>query len=59
MHSMLQKVVSAMENRGLLGTSSKYSEHQIMHYSMFFGATVLGEVLNICPYSSLGMNIEY
>ena len=32
---------------------------QIYHYSTFFGATVLGEVLNICPYSSLGMDIEY
>ena len=31
----------------------------ISHYSTFFGATVLGEVLNICPYSSLGMDIEY
>ena len=28
---------------------------------MFFGATVLGEVLNICPYSSMGwiLNIEW
>ena len=24
---------------------------------MFFGATVLEKVLNICPYSSLGMDI--
>ena len=30
-----------------------------VHYSTFFGATVLREVLNICPYSSLGMDIEY
>ena len=27
------------------------------HYSTFFGATVLREVLNISPYTSLGMDI--
>ena len=28
-----------------------------IHYSMFFGATVLRKALNIRPYSSLGMDI--
>ena len=30
---------------------------KITHYSTFFGATVLREVLNISPYTSLGMDI--
>ena len=29
----------------------------VVHYFMFFGATVLGKVLNICLYSPLGVDI--
>ena len=31
----------------------------IVHYSTFFGATVIREVLNISPYSSLGMDGKF
>ena len=43
----------------MLVEQRRFATHDIFHYSTFFGATVLGEVLNICPYSSLGMDIEY
>ena len=36
---------------------AKFSGSRISHYSTFFGATVQGEVLTICLYSSLGMDI--
>ena len=51
-HDDIMKIITLSEEP----IASEKSDHKI-HYSMFFGATVLRKVLNIWPYSSLGMDI--